>query len=117
MIWVIIIMGFASGIILGTVFKVQIPPVYAKYIGIALLASFDSLLGGLKAHFEKSFDEWIFITGFFFNAIAAGIFSYVGDRLGIDLYIAVLIVFGVRIFRNLGALRYYALKSILPRNK
>lgn len=47
-------------------------------------------------------------------AIAAGI-TYLGDRLGLDLYIAVLVAFIIRIFMNIGSIRHYILDKIRKR--
>jgi small basic protein len=104
-IWIVILSGFIAGIIAGLFFSVEIPAVYARYISIALLASFDTLIGGLKSYLKHEFDELIFVSGFIFNSILAVIISYLGDRLGIELYLAVIFVFGVRIFQNLAELR------------
>jgi len=34
-----------------------------------------------------------------------------GDRLGLELYLAAVVVFGVRLFQNLGIIRRYLLKK------
>jgi len=60
---------------------------------------------------EDGFDNTIFITGFVTNALLAAGLAYLGDRLGVELYLAAVIVFGVRLFQNLAIIRRYLLKK------
>jgi small basic protein len=60
---------------------------------------------------EDSFDYLIFTSGFFVNMLLAAGLAYMGDRLGVELYLAAVIVFGVRLFNNLGIIRRYLLKK------
>lgn len=101
--------GLIIGIIIGTSFPLSIPADYAKFMSVALLASLDSVFGGLRAGIEEKFDNTIFITGFFTNALLAAGLVYVGERLGIDLYYVALLAFGVRVFQNLAIIRRYFL--------
>jgi small basic protein len=93
------------GIIVGIIFKVPIPPAYVKYFGIAVLAALDSAVGGLRASLEQKFNEKLFITGFFSNTLLAAFIAFVGDRIGVDLYLAAVVAFGVRLFQNLALVR------------
>ena len=102
-----IILGFA----IGYVFPVVIPLAYAKLFSVALLASLDSVFGGLRAALGGQFDNTVFISGFFTNALLAAFLVFVGDRLGIDLYYVALLTFGFRIFKNLAILRRHLLKK------
>ena len=100
--------GLIIGIILGLVLNIPIPPAYVRYLGIAILAALDSSFGGLRASLEKTFEDRLFITGFFSNTLMAAFIVYVGDQLGIgELYLAAVVAFGVRLFRNLGIIRRY----------
>jgi small basic protein len=54
---------------------------------------------------EEKFNSSIFLSGFATNAVVGGLLTFVGDRLGVDLYLAAVITFGVRIFQNLAAIR------------
>ncbi len=102
--------GLVLGIILGLVLNIPIPPAYVRYLGIAILAALDSSFGGLRASLEKTFEDRLFITGFFSNTLMAAFIVYVGDQLGIgELYLAAVVAFGVRLFRNLGIIRRYIL--------
>ena len=97
--------GLLLGLIIGTVFTFSVPILFAKYLSIAALAALDSLLGGLRALMEDDFDGATLITGFITNVLLAAGLAYFGDRLGMDLYLAAVIAFGIRIFSNLGFIR------------
>ena len=99
------IAGLALGLLIGLFLPIRIPQEYAKFMSVALLASMDSVFGGLRSVMEKKYDSQIFISGFFVNALLAAGLAYVGERLGIDLYYVALFVFGMRIFQNLAILR------------
>lgn len=105
------VMGLVVGLILGTLCPLNIPQEYAKLFTVALLAALDTVFGGLRAAAEEKFDNTVFITGFFTNALLAAVLVYVGDRLGIDLYYVALLAFGLRIFQNLAIIRRYFLKK------
>lgn len=105
------ITGLIIGLIIGTFFPVTVPAEYAKFMSVALLASLDSVFGGLRSGIEEKFDNTVFITGFFTNALLAAGLVYIGERLGIDLYYVALLAFGLRVFQNLAIIRRYMLKK------
>jgi small basic protein len=73
---------------------------------MAVMAALDSVFGGLRARMDGKFSERVFVVSFLSNAVLAGLLVWAGDRLGVnDLSIAVVVVFGVRIFQNLAAIR------------
>jgi small basic protein len=89
------------GIIIGLNIPWTIPAILARYLAVSLLAGVDTSLGGLRASLEGDFDIAIFVTGF----------VYLGDVLGIELYLAAVVALGVRIFNNLGRIRRHLLKE------
>ncbi|MDK2901519.1 hypothetical protein H0A61_02122 [Koleobacter methoxysyntrophicus] len=97
--------GLLLGIIAGFLTPIKIPSVYSGYVSIALLAAFDSVFGGIRAILEEKFDNIVFITGFFSNTLIAGLLAYLGDRLGVPLYLAAVFAFGARLFQNLAIIR------------
>lgn len=105
------IAGLIIGLLIGVVFPITVPVEYAKFMSVALLASLDSVFGGLRAGSEEKFDNTVFITGFFTNALLAAGLVYIGERLGIDLYYVAMLAFGLRIFQNLAIIRRYFLKK------
>jgi small basic protein len=102
---ILIIIAIALGILIGTRLPVVIPLAYAKYISVSFLAALDSVLGAIYAGMEGKYKFIVFSTGFITNALLAALLTMVGDRLGVDLYIAAIVVFGGRIFQNLAIIR------------
>jgi small basic protein len=108
--WIIVFACLLIGLILG----LQLPElafVFTKYMSVAVLAGLDSVVGGIRAYMEETFDVSVFLTGFLMNAMLAAGLAYLGDLLRIELYLAAVIVFGSRIFHNLGVIRRFLLKK------
>mgnify|MGYP000573934541 CR=1 FL=1 len=82
-----VLAGLAAGICAGLYFPVYIPPEYGKMLSVALMAALDTAFGGIRSSMEGSYDNTVFITGFFTNAVLAAFLCYVGMILGIDLYL------------------------------
>ncbi|WP_112180761.1 small basic family protein [Paraliobacillus zengyii] len=99
------------GIALGFLSDITIPEQYTLYLSIAVLAALDTLLGGIRAYLDKKFDQMIFISGFFFNIGLAVVLAFLGVQLGIDLYLAAIFAFGVRLFQNIAIIRRHLFKS------
>jgi small basic protein len=72
---------------------------------MAVIAALDSSLGGARAYLEHTFNDRVFVLAFLSNAALAAALVWIGDQLGVDLVTAVAVVFGVRIFQNLAAVR------------
>ena len=105
------IVGVLLGIAIGLLFPLSMPVEFGKFLAVALLASLDSVFGGLRSALEEKFDNAVFISGFFVNALLAVVLVFVGDRLGIDLYYVASLAFGLRIFQNLAIIRRFFLKK------
>ncbi|UCZ51820.1 small basic family protein [Bacillus shivajii] len=99
------IIGLFIGILLGLFSEFRIPDEYSSYLSIAVLAALDTLFGGIRAHMEKVFNEKVFLTGFFTNIILAAGLAFLGVHLGVDLYLAAVFAFGVRLFHNIAVIR------------
>ena len=103
------IIGLLVGIVIGSIFSITIPAPYSRYTAIAILAASDSILGATRAYLEGQYDNRVFISGFCINALLAGFLTFVGDRLGVELYYAAIVAFGVRLFNNLALIRRHFL--------
>jgi small basic protein len=97
--------GLLVGVLLGLVLNVNVGFDLSRYSAVAILAAFDSVLGSVRAELDGVYDNRIFISGFVTNAIVAVILTFIGDRLGLDLYLVALITFGLRIFNNVALIR------------
>ena len=60
----------------------------------SFLAALDSVFGGIRGYMEDGFDTTIFVSGFIVNALLAAGLAYIGDKLGVELYLAAVIVLG-----------------------
>jgi small basic protein len=99
------VLGLLLGLVLGFMSDIRIPPEYSDYLSIAVLAALDTLFGGIRANLQGSFEDKVFITGFFFNILLAAGLAFLGVHLGIDLYLAAIFAFGVRLFNNIAVIR------------
>lgn len=107
----IAVIGLILGIVVGLFIPYNFSPEYSSYIAIAILAALDSIFGGISAILQKHFDNLIFVTGFFGNAIIAACLAYLGDKLGVPIYLAAVIVFGGRLFQNFAIIRRYYIEK------
>lgn len=111
------LLGLVLGVALGLLSDIQIPHAYGNYLSIAVLAALDTLFGGIRAHLQQVYDDKIFITGFFFNIILAAALAFLGVHLGVDLYLAAVFAFGVRLFQNIAVIRRILLTKWTERSK
>ncbi len=99
------ILGLILGLIAGLFLNIEIPQEYSVYVGIGILACFDSIVGALAANMKKEFDLKLFLTGLIGNSIIAMTLTALGDQLGIQLYLAAVFAFGNRVFVNFSIIR------------
>ncbi len=97
--------GLVIGFAIGAYCPYSVPPEYARLLAVAVMAGLDAVLGGVRASLEKHYDTAVFISGFFVNGILAAFLCYAGNLIGIDLYLVAVLIFGLRIFQNLGVIR------------
>jgi small basic protein len=111
-VWWLAILGLLIGVMLGLAFSVTVPAEYSRYTAMAILAALDSVFGAIRAELEGQFDNRIFLSGFFANIILASALTLLGDRLGVELYIAAIVAFGVRAFNNLAIIRRQLIRQL-----
>ena len=104
------LLGLLVGVLAGLVLNVNVSFELSRYSAVAILAALDSVLGAVRAELDGVYDNRIFISGFLVNAIIAVILTFIGDRLGLDLYLVALITFGLRIFNNVALIRRHFLR-------
>lgn len=103
------IAGLLVGVLLGLALGVDVGFEFARYTAVAILAAVDSVLGAFRAELDGVYDNRIFVSGFVVNALVAVLLTFVGDRLGLDLYLVALLTFGLRIFQNVALIRRHFL--------
>ncbi len=101
--------GLLVGILLALILRIDVSFEFARYSAVGILAALDSVVGAIRAELNGSYDNRIFISGFVVNALVAVLLTFVGDRLGLDLYLVALITFGLRIFQNVALIRRHFL--------
>ncbi len=96
-------LGFAVVFFTGT----RVPTEYGSYLALATLAGLDSAFGGIRAGIEGKFHDDIFLSGFVANTFLAALLAYLGDQIGVDLFLAAVVALGGRVFLNLSLIRRY----------
>ena len=100
------LLGICLGVLLGFISQVSIPLEYAHYTAVVIIGLLDAIFGAIRSDFvDNTFDSLIFISGLVFNAMLALSITYIGEILGLNLYLAATIVFTFRIFQNVGITR------------
>jgi small basic protein len=94
-----------AGAAVALVLRPSVSPDQSRYLAMAVVAAIDSSFGGLRAHLEQTFSDRLFVLAFVSNAAVAVLLVWIGDQLSADLATAVAVVFGVRIFQNVAAVR------------
>lgn len=111
------LLGIIVGLIIGLFLDIDIPQAYSAYVAVLILAALDSLVGALMASLQKKFNTLLFVTGLIGNALIAVVLSALGDRLNIDLNLAAIFAFGVRIINNFSQIRRFWLQQISDRRR
>lgn len=116
MIWSI--SGIIMGLLIGLAINIPIPLEYTKYSAVVIMGILDALFGAIRAEVTKDqFDTAIFLTGLFFNIILSIAITFLGDKLGLELYLAATFVFTFRIFSNVGTTRRAVIQNIMKQQK
>lgn len=105
------LIGLVVGIIVGIQGQWIFPQGYTSFAAMGILACVDSVLGGIRAKMTDEFCMNIFLSGFICNSFLAIAFVWVGSKLNLQLSLAVILVFGGRIFQNLALIRRSLLKK------
>ncbi|MCX7801083.1 MAG: small basic family protein, partial [Fimbriimonadales bacterium] len=65
-----------------------IEPVNAQYFAVACVAGLDTLCGGIRSGLEGRFYTDVFVTGFLSNVLIAFGMAWLGDQIGVNLFLA-----------------------------
>ena len=103
--------GLIIGLIAGFLSPWTIPGQYSLYAAAGLLAALDSALGGVRSRLKGEFKLDVYLSGTVGNAAIAVFLTWLGERLGIPLYLAAVVVFGTRMFQNFAEIRRELLTS------
>ena len=105
------LIGLLVGLAAGSLVPWTIPSQYTLYVAAGLLAALDTALGGYCARIKGEFHLPVFLSGIIGNAAIAAFLTWLGQKLGIPLYLAAVVVFGARMFQNFAKIRRELLTS------
>lgn len=97
--------------------RFTIPPGFAPYLSLAALAGLDAVCGGIRSGLEGKFSDDIFLSGFLINTVLSAFLAWLGDRIGVDLFLAAVVLLGGRVFLNLSLMRRYWLTHLQMNRK
>ena len=99
--------GLLIGVVLGLIFRPDVPVGLEPYLPIAVVAALDAVFGALRAYLDGIFDDKVFVVSFLSNVLIAAAIVFLGDQLGdgAQLSTGVIVVLGIRIFSNVAAIR------------
>ena len=97
--------GLVLGALLAILLHPNVPLNLSRYLAMVVVAGIDASLGGVRSSLERTFNDRIFVVAFVTNAVAAGVLVWIGDQVAVDLTTAIVVVFGIRIFQNVAAIR------------
>ncbi|MCB7512767.1 small basic family protein [bacterium 210917-SL.2.15] len=100
-----IVLSVLLGVLIGALLPWSIPAQYSIYAAVMLLAAIDAAAGGINARLHHKFRGSLFVSGALGNGLIAVFLTYMGERIGISLYLAAVVVFGTRLFQNFGEIR------------
>ena len=96
-----LLLGVLVGVLIGKPLTGEI----GVYVVVACLAGLDTICGGIRANLEGKFDGPIMVTGFLSNILIASALSWLGTKIGVEVFLVCAFIFGMRIFTNLSVIR------------
>lgn len=99
------IVGLLVGAAIAYVLQPEVPQDTTRYLAMVVIAAIDSSFGGVRSWMEQTFNDRIFLISFLINAVVAVTLVWIGDHLSADVSTAIIVVFGIRIFQNVAAIR------------
>jgi len=106
------ILAFVGGFVLVYCWHPVVPVPVTEYLPLALLAAMDAVFGGIRAGLDRKFRSDVFISGFFMNMALAVLLGFIGDQIGVELYLAAVVTLGGRVFLNLSMIRRQVLERM-----
>ncbi|HMA35693.1 MAG TPA: small basic family protein [Chloroflexia bacterium] len=103
------VLALVIGLVIGLQFSFTVPQEYARYTAVGILAALDAVLGAVRAELGQAYANKVFISGLLSNVVLAVALTFLGDRLGVDLSLAAVVAFGVRMFNNVAGIRRHFL--------
>jgi small basic protein len=109
------LIALIAGIAVALAYAHPAEGISGQYMAIACIAGLDTICGGIRSGIEGKFHNDVFVTGFVSNILIAFFLAWLGDQIGINLFLAAVLVMGTRIFTNLSLIRRFALTQWIDR--
>lgn len=111
------VIGLCIGLALGFFCPGLIPAGLTQYAAVFVIVLLDSIIWAICSKIKGEFTNMEFVTMTLVNAVAAILVTYIGNLLGLELYLAAIIYFGVRMLQNITQIRRYLLKNYKIKDK
>lgn len=110
MIFLLPLVGLVIGAIIASLLHLSPQEgITGMYLAVACLAGLDTICGGIRSGLEGKYTNEVFVSGFISNILISFGLAWLGDKIGLDLFLAVALVLGSRIFTNLSLIRRFLL--------
>ena len=105
--------GLIIGLVLGFLFRPDVPLWLQPYLPIAVVAALDAVFGAFRALLDGVFDDRVFLVSFISNVVVAAFIVFLGDQLGVGAQMStgVVVVLAARIYSNLAGIRRHLFKA------
>lgn len=95
------LLGVVLGIYLATHLNFAVTEELSVFIAVGLIITLDLLVEGTSQFLGNRFSLRSMLLTYFFNLLFAYFLLTIGNLMRVDLYIALFIVFGIKLFSNL----------------
>lgn len=96
-----VIAGVVLGVIAGLKLNVEYNPEYIVYISLAILAMINTIFTILCENLKGETKILKSVLYLFSDLLFALFLGYIGERLGLPIYLAAVFAFGNNIYKNL----------------
>lgn len=105
--------GLIAGMLLGSAPEISAALASTEFLLAVFLAAADSLIGGICAGLDRKFSDAVLFTGFLVNVLFAAALVGLGKFFGVEICWLALLIFGLRIFKNLTTLKNWLERKYL----
>jgi small basic protein len=95
------LLGLGAGIFLANSFTLTIGEDISIFLAVALVLSLDMLVEATARYLSNKFSLRSMLLTYLLNLLFAYFLLTIGNLMRVDLYIALFIVFGIKLFSNL----------------
>lgn len=109
--------GVIAGVVLGAVMPFDVPMAFSRYTAVAILVVLDCLTEAIRSQIQGDYRALSFVLNLVFYVILTAFFVFLGDKLNIDLYLGIVVVFVFRIVQNASVVKDFYLEHFLDKKK